>query len=103
MPGIAAALPMLLSDSDGDGSIAVDRGQRQQLAAVLRTAPIEAALSGLPTVVDASMRDLLAGLDLTEVVVPDGSTDDVDTWDDAARLGATTAPNTASLTTGSTT
>ena len=108
MPGISSALPSLLAPFAADGAIAVDRGRRQQLAVLVRTHALVAALAGLPTVVDASMRDVLAGLDLAEVPVPDGSTDDVDTWDDAARLGAisplTTAPlNTAPLNTGSTT
>jgi molybdopterin-guanine dinucleotide biosynthesis protein A len=98
MPSVASSLPLLVSDVTGDGAIAVDRGRRQQLAVVIRTTALGKALAGLPTVVDASMRDLLAGLDLTETVVPEGSTDDVDTWDDAARLGAT-----APLTSGSTT
>jgi molybdopterin-guanine dinucleotide biosynthesis protein A len=102
MPGIASALPVLLGDLTGDGAIAVDRGRRQQLAVVIRTAALRQALTGLPTVVDASMRDLIAGLDLIEVVVPQGSTDDIDTWDDAARLGATAPPHTAPLTSGST-
>lgn len=98
MPGIVSALPLLLSDFAGDGAIAVDRGRRQPLATVIRPSALACALAGLPTVVDASMRDMLAALDLTEVVVPDGATDDIDTWDDAARLGAT-----APLKTGSTT
>ena len=57
---------------------------------VLAVAPaaLTRALHELPTVVDAAVRDLLARLDLTEVAVPDGSTDDIDTWDDAARFGA---------------
>ena len=41
------------------------------------------------------MRALLDALDLTEIPVPDGSTDDIDTWDDAARLGA--VPNAGAL------
>lgn len=88
MPGIAAALPVLLAAFAGDGVIALDAGRRQQLALVVAPAALANALAALPTVVDASMRALLAGLDLTEMGVPDGSTDDIDTWDDAARFGA---------------
>ncbi|WP_395640543.1 molybdenum cofactor guanylyltransferase [Pseudolysinimonas sp.] len=88
MPHIAQALPALLAGFSGDGSIAVDAGRRQQLALLVDRAALQTALDRLPTVVDASMRDLLDGLAVTETTVPDGSTDDVDTWDDAARLGA---------------
>jgi molybdopterin-guanine dinucleotide biosynthesis protein A len=89
MPGVAAALPVLIDAFGRDGAIAVDRGRRQQLAIVVRGAALAAALHRLPSVVDASMRALLGTLDLVEVVVPDGSTDDIDTWDDAARFGIT--------------
>jgi molybdopterin-guanine dinucleotide biosynthesis protein A len=90
MPGIADALAPLLDGFRADGVIAVDRGRRQQLAIVVGPVPLRDALAALPTVVDASMRALLAHLDLSEIVVPDGSTDDIDTWDDAARFGAVT-------------
>jgi molybdopterin-guanine dinucleotide biosynthesis protein A len=88
MPGIGAALPALLDGFRGDGAIAVDRGQRQQLAIVVAPDALAGALAGLPEVTDASMRALLAPLDLAEVAVPGGATDDIDTWDDAARFGA---------------
>jgi molybdopterin-guanine dinucleotide biosynthesis protein A len=89
MPGVAAALPVLLSSFAGEGVIAVDRGRRQNLTIVVRRAALASAVDALPPVVDASMRALLGNLDLVEVVVPDGSTDDIDTWDDAARFGVT--------------
>jgi molybdopterin-guanine dinucleotide biosynthesis protein A len=89
MPGAIAALPILIDAFAGDGVIAVDRGRRQHLAIVVRALALTAAIDKLPTVVDASMRELLGTLDLVEVVVPEGSTDDIDTWDDAARFGAT--------------
>lgn len=84
MPAIAEALPFLLSAPD---VIAIDRERAQQLAIVVSTASLAEAVAALPTVSDASMRDLLGGLTLTPVTVPAGSTDDVDTWDDAARFG----------------
>lgn len=89
MPGVAEALPVLLGAFARDGVIAVDRGHRQQLVIVVRRAALAAAIDLLPTVVDASIRALLGTLDLVEVVVPEGSTDDIDTWDDATRFGAT--------------
>ncbi len=96
MPGVDAALPTLLAGFAGDGAIAVDRGRPQQLALAVRPEALERAVAALPTVVDASMRALLSSLELVEVSVPEGSTDDVDTWDDAARFGATPAPRGAS-------
>ena len=92
MPGVASALPVLLGAFTGDGVIAVDRGQRQLLTIAVSPSALEAALERLPTHVDASMRALLGSLDLVEVTVPEGSTDDIDTWDDAARFGAAPAP-----------
>lgn len=88
MPGIDAALPGLLAGFGGDGAIAVDRGWRQQLAIILDPGALAAALAALPSTADASMRALLAPLDLAEIPVPVGATDDIDTWADAARFGA---------------
>lgn len=88
MPGVGAALPVLLAAFEGDGAIAVDRGHRQHLAIAVEPRALRAAIGSLPSVYDASMRALLGNLDLVEVVVPEGSTDDIDTWDDAARFGA---------------
>lgn len=88
MPGVGAALPVLLAAFEGDGAIAVDRGHRQHLAIAVEPRALRAAIGSLPSVNDASMRALLGNLDLVEVVVPEGSTDDIDTWDDAARFGA---------------
>ncbi|HWH98386.1 MAG TPA: molybdenum cofactor guanylyltransferase [Pseudolysinimonas sp.] len=91
MPGVDVALPALLAGFGGDGAIAVDRGRLQQLVIAVRPVALASAIDALPTVIDASMRTLLASLDLAEVSVPEGSTDDIDTWADAARLGATPA------------
>ncbi|GHF08969.1 hypothetical protein GCM10011600_07380 [Pseudolysinimonas yzui] len=91
MPGVASALPTLLGAFTGDGVIAVDRGRRQQLTIAVSPDALKAAIARLPTIIDASMRALLGSLDLVEVVVPEGSTDDIDTWDDAARFGAAPA------------
>lgn len=88
MPGIAAAVPVLLVA--GPGSLAREGDRVQYLAAVhdvpaLRGAVDEHAhhLHGL------SVRALLDGLDLHLVDVPAGSTADVDTWADADRAGVT--------------
>jgi molybdopterin-guanine dinucleotide biosynthesis protein A len=96
MPGIDAAVAPLLSAllaQPGDGVIAVDgRNRLQPLAAAYGTAQLTAAaetnraagiLEGLSTF------QLIAGLALTNVTVPQGATDDVDTWADAERFGVT--------------
>jgi molybdopterin-guanine dinucleotide biosynthesis protein A len=91
MPAVTAAVGELVTAFAGDGAIAVDRGRRQQLAIVVNPTALEAAIERLPTPIDASMQALLASLDLVDVAVPEGSTDDIDTWDDAARFGAAPA------------
>lgn len=92
MPRLGVALPQLVAGANADGAIAVDRGVRQQLVLAVAPSALRRALDALPTVVDAPVRALLAELDLAEVAVPDGSTDDIDTWDDAARFGAVPRP-----------
>lgn len=87
MPDIRRALPPLLASFSADGVVAVDRDRRQQLVFVAAPDALSRALAALPTVVDASVRALLAGLDLTDVAVPPGATDDIDTWEDAERFG----------------
>jgi Molybdopterin-guanine dinucleotide biosynthesis protein A len=87
MPQIAAALPVLLDGFAGDGAIATDRGRRQQLVLALSPDALARALEALPAVVDTPVRDLFASLDLTDIAVPEGATDDIDTWEDAARFG----------------
>jgi molybdopterin-guanine dinucleotide biosynthesis protein A len=99
MPRIADALPALLTaaaESPVDGVVATDRGRRQQLVMLVAPEALERALAALPTTEGAAVRDLLAGLDLRDVVVPGGSTDDIDTWDDAARFGVVRDPRGAS-------
>lgn len=92
MPRLGVALPVLLAGVRADGAIAVDRGVRQPLVLAVAPSALRRALDALPTVVDAPVRALLAELDLADVAVPDGSTDDIDTWDDAARFGAVPRP-----------
>lgn len=102
MPHSAAAVRVLRSNLDataagfnaasgGDGAMAVTpEGRKQPLAGLYRTDSLlravgEARLRG--GLRDASVFSLLARLDVRLVAVPSGSTDDVDTWDDAAALG----------------
>lgn len=91
MPAIADAVPALLERAGraADGAIAVDgAGHPQYLAGVYRTASLAAAVrSHASRLENLSVRALLTGLDLDHTAVPPGSTSDVDTWADAARLG----------------
>jgi molybdopterin-guanine dinucleotide biosynthesis protein A len=95
MPGVTAAVTAmrdaLAAGLEGDGVLAVSaEGRRQPLAGFYDTAALqrsvaEAARRG--ALVNASVFALLASLDVRGLRVPPGSTDDVDTWDDAAALG----------------
>jgi molybdopterin-guanine dinucleotide biosynthesis protein A len=95
MPGIAAAV-MALRDAlaaapEGDGILAVSAdGRRQPLAAFYGTAALQRSVSEAAqrgALANASVFALLASLDVRGLRVPPGSTDDVDTWDDASALG----------------
>lgn len=98
MPGIGPAVPRLLrglnDNPEADGVVAVDDDRLQPLAAGFRTsrlasviAPLERedSLGGLPVF------RLIDELNLAPIDVPPGSTADVDTWEDAQRLGAAIA------------
>lgn len=97
MPSVAAAVTALRealgSSTDSDGVIAIDGdGHPQPLAAVYRTLALASAVDGqrrLARLNGLSMFRLIANLSLRPIAVPPGSTDDVDTWDDAERFGIT--------------
>lgn len=78
----------------GDGVMAcADDGRAQPLAGLYRTTALAKAVHELAAsqkLINASMRSLLASLDVQLVTVPKGSTADVDTWDDAVALGIST-------------
>ena len=95
MPLSAAAVPVLLrelaSHEEAEGAMSVSADGRKQpllgiyrVSALQREAQAAAEQGGLA---NAAVFRLLARLDLLAVPVPTGSTDDVDTWDDAAALG----------------
>jgi len=100
MPRAGAAVRSLL-DAAGEGppggglmAVAAD-GRRQPLVGLYGTAALqrcvkEAGQRG--ALENASVFALLASLEVREVTVPEGSTDDVDTWDDASALGVTVPP-----------
>ncbi|WP_144662687.1 NTP transferase domain-containing protein [Paenarthrobacter nicotinovorans] len=74
---------------EGVMAVSVD-GRKQPLLGVYSTAALERevdAASHGPGLTDSPVFKLLARLNLLDVGVPAGSTDDVDTWEDAAALG----------------
>ncbi|MHA7222511.1 molybdenum cofactor guanylyltransferase [Arthrobacter sp. RHLT1-20] len=78
------------AEPQGDGVMALADGRRQPLVGLYGTTALqrcvdEAGRRGVLT--NASVFALLASLDVREVTVPSGATDDVDTWDDASALG----------------
>lgn len=88
---VTAALNRTLAQGlDSDGLIAVDGGGHlQPLAAIYRTDRLSSAVAErkrLGSLEGLAMFRLIADLSLTMVEVPLGSTDDIDTWEDAARF-----------------
>lgn len=106
MPDAAPALAAVLdaatataaTGTDTDGWVAVDdSGREQSLLAVYRREALERRVAALRAsqpsgdLAGASVRQLLAGLVLRQVPIPDGGSADVDTWADATGLGVVTA------------
>ncbi|WP_285026998.1 NTP transferase domain-containing protein [Plantibacter sp. ME-Dv--P-122b] len=107
MPDAAPALAAVLdaatvdadtADADIDGWVAVDdSGREQPLLAVYRRESLERRVAALRAtqpsgdLAGVSVRQLLAGLVLRQVPIPDGGSADVDTWADATELGVVTA------------
>lgn len=97
MPRAGAAVEALLAAAaqapPGDGLMAVSSdGRRQPLVGLYSTAGLQRCVADARqrgALENASIFALLARLEVREVSVPRGSTDDVDTWDDASALGVT--------------
>jgi len=94
MPRVGDAVRALreaLPGPGADGVMASSADSRlQPLAGFYGTAVLERAVQDAAArnaLVHGSVFALLASLDVQAVAVPAGSTDDVDTWDDAAALG----------------
>lgn len=116
-PFVAAAIPVLLAGfgvpseggvhdgtgsaaetdfrrgANADGVRAIDAdGRAQHLLCIVRRPALAAAIDALAAagpLAGASMRALLAPLQLADIEVPAGATMDVDTWADAHAIGAT--------------
>jgi molybdopterin-guanine dinucleotide biosynthesis protein A len=88
---LAGALTARPGGVAGDGVMAVSAdGRKQPLAGFYGTAALQRSAADAARgggLENASVFALLARLDVREVRVPPGSTDDVDTWDDATALG----------------
>lgn len=97
MPRADAAVAALLAAAaeapPGDGLMAVAAdGHRQPLVGLYSTSALQRSVAESRqrgALENAAAFALLARLELREVSVPAGSTDDVDTWDDASALGVT--------------
>jgi molybdopterin-guanine dinucleotide biosynthesis protein A len=86
-----ASVPGAPGAPGDDGVMAVSAdGRRQPLLGFYSTAALQRAVAENArrgTLKNASASALLASLEVREARVPPGSTDDVDTWDDASALG----------------
>ncbi|VXB46493.1 molybdenum cofactor guanylyltransferase [Plantibacter sp. T3] len=97
-PALAAVLEAAATGTGTDGWVAVDdSGREQSLLAVYHREALERRVAALRAsqpsgdLAGVSVRQLLAGLVLRQVPIPDGGSADVDTWADAAELGVVTA------------
>ena len=91
LAGVQAGTPGDVPAAGGDGVVALSAdGRLQPLAGLYGTAALQRAIddaAGRNALEGASVLSLLASLELRTVPVPPGSTDDVDTWEDASALG----------------
>lgn len=86
-PFLADAIPVLVAATAGDGVVAVDgEGRRQHLMSLVDAEALRRAVAAQSSLVDLSLRALLAPLELVEVAVPLRSTFDIDTWHDRDRV-----------------
>ncbi|WP_307816038.1 NTP transferase domain-containing protein [Myceligenerans indicum] len=103
VPRAAGAVPRLRAaverEPEADGAHLVAGGRAQWLVGLYRTDALGERLSALhagraepPAGRGASVRRLLDGLRLLEVQDPGSLSADVDTWDDAERLGVRPGP-----------
>ena len=88
-PATQAALAAPASVGErADGLISVDAdGHRQPLLALYRREALTAAAAAIGPAENLSVKSLIGGLNLVELRLADEASDDVDTPNDAARLG----------------
>lgn len=86
--GIAPLWEGLRAHPEVEGAMAVSAvGRQQPLLGIYSTRALEREVAAATALTNSSVFRLLARLNLLAVTVPDGSTDDVDTWEDAEALG----------------
>jgi molybdopterin-guanine dinucleotide biosynthesis protein A len=82
-PDVADAIAPLLDFADGQGNIAIDAdGHRQNLLFAARTDALREAVRRQPSLTDLAVHQLIDGLELAEIAVPEHTLRDVDTWED---------------------
>lgn len=94
MPRVGEVVPVLLralegADASVQAVVARDGDRTQYLAAAHRTSALRDRVGALDSWAGRSVRQLYAELAVATVDVPDGSTRDIDTWDDADEAGVT--------------
>ena len=97
VPDLLAALATLTAPTavtaageQADGLISVDAdGHRQPLLALYRREALAAAAAAIGPAENLSAKSLIGGLNLVELRLADEASDDIDTPNDAARLGIT--------------
>ena len=97
LPSVARAIEILLhelgSSAVDDGLVATDEsGRRQPLLAVYRTESLRTAAASRTSFANLPVRQLIGSLVLREVTLPDELCWDVDTPEDAARIGIILPP-----------
>lgn len=96
LPGVGRGVPRLLDaaggarpdvDAVGATTDAGSGARIEWVTSIVRARALQAQIAclGADGLVDASMRRLLGDLRWTQVRVPDGTTDDIDTWQDHER------------------
>lgn len=86
--GIEPLWEGLRAHPEVEGAMAVSADGRQQpLLGIYSTRALEREVAAASGLTNSSVFRLLARLNLLAITVPDGSTDDVDTWEDAEALG----------------
>jgi molybdopterin-guanine dinucleotide biosynthesis protein A len=88
MPHASDVVRALLAAQPGEAVIPIDAdGRLQHLAARYESTALRRALDRHGDADGASVRELLEGLAVTTIALTDGSTRDIDTWDDADHFG----------------
>lgn len=87
-PAVDQLCRRALDGTTADALVAKDNsGHLQSLLGLYRTEPLRRALLAFDDLTGCSVRNVMRGLNLEEIEVPEGTTDDVDTWQDVEAWG----------------